>query len=99
MEAEVVAQRATTGGDGSTITTSDGSTFTYTNKFGGFCTSFPVFVFLRLLFGSITMCHSMGPIIQCVLGSAPAEYCPRVVLSVVTSPLAVWHFRQSRAVD
>lgn len=27
----------TTGGDGSTVTTDDGSTFTYTNKFGGFC--------------------------------------------------------------
>jgi hypothetical protein len=52
--------QVTTGGDGSTVTTSDGSTFTYTNKFGGFCTSFP-FSF-RLLFGSnsITMCHYMG---------------------------------------
>jgi hypothetical protein len=52
--------QATIGGDGSTVTTSDGSTFTYTNKFGGFCTSFP-FSF-RLLFGSnsITMCHYMG---------------------------------------
>lgn len=27
----------TTGGDGSTIKTEDGSTFTYTNKFGGYC--------------------------------------------------------------
>lgn len=28
---------ATTGGDGSTILAEDGSTFTYNNKFGGFC--------------------------------------------------------------
>ena len=27
----------TTGGNGSTVTTSDGSTFTYINNFGGFC--------------------------------------------------------------
>ncbi|KAL5512513.1 hypothetical protein ACEPAG_3166 [Sanghuangporus baumii] len=31
----------TTGGDGSTVTTEDGSTFTYTNKFGGFWVSDP----------------------------------------------------------
>lgn len=29
----------TTGGDGSTITTEDGTTFTYANTFGGICTS------------------------------------------------------------
>lgn len=29
---------AVTGGDGSTITQSDGTTFTYKNPFGGFCT-------------------------------------------------------------
>ncbi|KAF8058540.1 glycoside hydrolase family 5 protein [Lyophyllum atratum] len=32
---------ATTGGDGSTVTTEDGSTFTYTNKFGGYWVSDP----------------------------------------------------------
>ncbi|KAL5483051.1 hypothetical protein ACEPAI_8280 [Sanghuangporus weigelae] len=31
----------TTGGDGSTVTTEDGSTFTYSNKFGGFWVSDP----------------------------------------------------------
>ncbi|KAG6816658.1 hypothetical protein H0H87_004301 [Tephrocybe sp. NHM501043] len=31
--------RATSGGDGSTVTKDDGSTFTYSNKFGGFCKS------------------------------------------------------------
>lgn len=29
--------RLTSGGDGSTVTMKDGSTFTYSNKFGGFC--------------------------------------------------------------
>jgi glucan 1,3-beta-glucosidase len=33
---------AITGGDGSTVTTEDGSTFTYRNKFSGFCESFVV---------------------------------------------------------
>lgn len=31
------APSVTTGGDGSIITAEDGSTFTYNNKFGGFC--------------------------------------------------------------
>jgi glucan 1,3-beta-glucosidase len=33
------SSRVTSGGDGSTVTMNDGSTFTYSNKFGGFCTS------------------------------------------------------------
>ena len=31
----------TTGGDGSTVTKEDGTTFTYHNSFGGYCTSSP----------------------------------------------------------
>jgi glucan 1,3-beta-glucosidase len=31
------ANLATSGGDGSTVTTADGTTFTYRNQFGGFC--------------------------------------------------------------
>lgn len=43
-----VPRVAITGGDGSTVTADDGSTFTYTNKFGGFCEYFvldPVIAF------------------------------------------------------
>jgi len=36
------ANTYTTGGDGSTIVTEDGSTFIYNNKFGGFCKSDPL---------------------------------------------------------
>lgn len=39
-ESPETPQRATTGGDGSTIITEDGSSFTYTNKFGGYCEFF-----------------------------------------------------------
>jgi hypothetical protein len=35
--------RLTSGGDGSTITMDDGSTFIYNNKFGGLCTFFLIF--------------------------------------------------------
>ena len=37
---------AITGGDGSTIHATDGSTFIYNNSFGGFCKCFPDFFFL-----------------------------------------------------
>ena len=40
------AAEAITGGDGSTIKASDGSTFTYSNKFGGVC-EFCVFLFFQ----------------------------------------------------
>ena len=36
------------GGDGSTVTTDDGSTFVYHNPFGGFCACFPSFYARRL---------------------------------------------------
>jgi hypothetical protein len=42
---------ATSGGDGSTVIAEDGSTFTYENKFGGFCE----FTYLFWRLGSITI--------------------------------------------
>ena len=36
--------KTTTGGDGSTIYAADGSTFTYNNKFGGFCKCFAGYI-------------------------------------------------------
>jgi glucan 1,3-beta-glucosidase len=67
--------QVTTGGDGSTVTTSDGSTFTYINKLGGFCMSFPLCVFFPTAFRP-ELDYNVpfyGSLIQCVLAPAPVE--------------------------
>ena len=46
----------TTGGDGSTVTMENGTTFTYQNPFGGFCAHIPVFS--RMVKGTILTIES-----------------------------------------
>lgn len=56
----------TIGGDGSTVTTDDGSTFTYNNKFGGFCKCFGL--------SNSYFRSSVTVLLHCDLSSSPPSW-------------------------
>ena len=89
--------RVTTGGDGSTVTMDDGSTFIYSNKFGGFCTFFFFSAGFFLLSDLFSADNTTNVCMHAPL-SAPQCISFSVLRFAIVSSLAIWCCRSRVAI-